>query len=255
MSGTRIINESVEQIKVETVNSGILEHQLEQVNELQMDLEVIIGESMPLRHDAKLLPEAISLYKVLRKLKLTLKQLISKHQTLVELMATIKDDDTNSDHSGPAKPKATSIKLPKLSIPKFNGDVLNWRTFWEQFQVSIHKWEKLSDAKKLAYLKDTVKDGPAECVTQGLAQTVDTYDEAIECLLNRYDWLHLIHQAHICAILDVPSLKEDNGKEIRHLHDALLQHYLTLRAMNEDNFETLLMPIAELKMDLTTIRD
>ena len=64
-------------------------------------------------------------------------------------MATIKDDGTKSDHSGPAKAKATSIKLPKLSIPKFDGDILNWRAFWEQFQVSIHNRHQLSDAEKL----------------------------------------------------------------------------------------------------------
>ena len=40
MSRTQIIDESVDQTKVETVDSGILEHLLEQVNKLQTDLEV-----------------------------------------------------------------------------------------------------------------------------------------------------------------------------------------------------------------------
>ena len=91
---------------------------------------------------------------------------------------------TTSDHSGPTK-ATTSIKLPKVSIPKFNGDILNLRTFWEQFGVSIHSWPQLSDAEKLAYLKDALKDGPAECIIQGLAQTAGTYNEVIECLLNQ----------------------------------------------------------------------
>ena len=56
----------------------------------------------------------------------------------MELMKTIKDDTNytrsnnsgpekaKADDSGPARAKATaSIKLPKLSIPKFDGDVLN----------------------------------------------------------------------------------------------------------------------------------
>ena len=178
-----------------------------------------------MKHEAKPLPETISLDEVLRKLELTLKQLISKHQKLMELMPTVKDDDTNSDHSGPAKAKATSIKLPKLSIPKFDGAILNWRTFWEQFQVSIHNKNHLSDAEKLAYLKDDLKDGPAECFIQRVAQMTGTYDEAIVCLLNQYDRPHLIHQAHIHAILDVPSLKEGTAKELRHFHDVLLRHY------------------------------
>ena len=98
----------------------------------------------------------------------------------------MKEDDTKStgsDHSVSTRAEgATSIKLPKLSIPKFDGDVFNWRTFWEQFGVSIHSRPQLSDAEKLAYLKDALKDGPTERVIQGLAQTADTYKDAIECL-------------------------------------------------------------------------
>ena len=56
-------------------------------------------------------------------------------------------------------------------------------------------------------------------------------------MLNRYDWPYLVHQAHVYAILDVPSLKEGNGKELRHFHDAALQHYRALKAMSEDTFQ------------------
>ena len=114
-----------------------------------MDLELIIRELIPVRNEGKPLPEAIDLDKVLRKLKVTLTGMISRHQNIVELM--MKEDDTKStgsDHSGSARAEgATSIKLPKLSIPKLNGDILNWRTFWEQVGVSIHSRPQLLDAE------------------------------------------------------------------------------------------------------------
>ena len=78
---------------------------------------------------------------------------------------------------------------------------------------------------------------------KGWHKTADTYDDAIECMQNRYDRPRLIHQAHVRAIIDVPCLKEGNGKEIRCLHDILLQHYRAIKAMNEDKFETLLTGI------------
>ena len=78
---------------------------------------------------------------------------------------------------------------------------------------------------------------------------------SIECLLNRYDRPRLIHQAQVCAIINVPSLKEGNGNEIRCLHDVQLQHYRALKAMNEDKFETLLTGMIELKLDPTTMKD
>ena len=111
-------------------------------------------------HEATPFPEVTDLDKFLRKLKLFVKHLNSEDQKLTDLIVTVMD--TKSEHSSPPKANTTSIKLPKLSIPKFDGDVLNWRTFWEQFQVSIHNRDHLSDAEMLAYLKDALKDGPAE---------------------------------------------------------------------------------------------
>ena len=74
------------------------------------------------------------------------------------------------------------VKLPKLAVPKFDGDIINWRTFWEQFCISIHDRSNLSDSEKLAYLRHSVKDGLAKCVIEGLSQTGECYKEAIDSL-------------------------------------------------------------------------
>ena len=51
---------------------------------------------------------------------------------------------------------------------KFGGDILNWVTFWEQFEIAIHSNKKLHDVQKLAYLRDAVEAGPAKHVINGL---------------------------------------------------------------------------------------
>lgn len=39
----------------------------------------------------------------------------------------------------PAMPlEVQGVKLPKLDVPKFDGNILNWRSFWEQFCVAVH---------------------------------------------------------------------------------------------------------------------
>ena len=30
------------------------------------------------------------------------------------------------------------VRLPKLDVPTFDGDILNWSTFWEQFCIAVH---------------------------------------------------------------------------------------------------------------------
>ena len=45
------------------------------------------------------------------------------------------------------------IKLPKLEISKFDGSITNWRGFWDQFLIAIHKNDSLEDLDKFTYFK------------------------------------------------------------------------------------------------------
>ena len=86
--------------------------------------------------------------------------------------------------------------------------------FCEQFEISIHSKEQQTNTEKMAYLRDALKDWPAEQVIEGLAQTVDMYKEAISCLQSRYNWPHLIHQVHVQAMLEATPLKNGSDEEI-----------------------------------------
>ena len=81
----------------------------------------------------------------------------------------------------------TGVKLPKLDTPTFDGELLNWKPFWEQFCLAVHDRARLTDAEKLAYLRNAVKDGTARSVIEGLTKSSEEYSEAIGCLKARYD--------------------------------------------------------------------
>ena len=112
--------------------------------------------------------------------------------------------------------------------------------------------DKLQDVEKLAYLKDAVKDSLARHVIEGLSQTAESYAEAIGCLRERYDRLWLIHQAHVHAILEAPSLRNGSGQELCHLHDVIKKHMRVLEAMN-DLLETFMALVIELKLDKSSM--
>ena len=38
----------------------------------------------------------------------------------------------------PEVPSQPTVELPKMNIPTFDGDILNWVTFREQFEIVIH---------------------------------------------------------------------------------------------------------------------
>ncbi len=51
---------------------------------------------------------------------------------------------------------ATSIKLPKLVLPKFRGDITSYRTFWESFESAVHKNVYLSNIDKFNSISSLV---------------------------------------------------------------------------------------------------
>ena len=129
------------------------------------------------------------------------KKLLSTHSSRSTTVTTAATDNKGS-------------RLPKLDIPTFNGDVLQWRQFWEEFQVSVHHRSSLSNAEKLVYLQQAIKDGSARSAIEGLSHSGDHYHEAIDCLKGRYNRPRLIHGAHVRMIVDAPPLKDGSGKEL-----------------------------------------
>ena len=114
----------------------------------------------------------------------------------------------------------SGVKLPKLDVHTFDGNVLNWRTFWKQFEVAVHSWCVLSNAEKPVYLQHVLKDATAKGVIEGLCQTGEHNHEAIKCLQSMHNKPRLIHQIHVCKILEIPNVKDGRGRELRRHHDT-----------------------------------
>ena len=45
------------------------------------------------------------------------------------------------------------VNLAKLQIQPFNGNPLEWLTFWDSFRNAVHENDSLSDIDKMNYLK------------------------------------------------------------------------------------------------------
>ena len=155
------------------------------------------------------------------------------------------EKETSKVHSG--------VKLPKIEVPTFDGNILNWGHFWEQFTATVHAKEQLSDVDKLAYLQHALKDGTAKYTIEGLAQSSGSYKEAIDCLQKRYDRPRLIHQAHVRAIIDAAPLKDGHGRELRRMHDVVNQHLRALKTMDYDPSGPFITSLLELKLDQSTM--
>ena len=150
-------------------------------------------------------------------------------------------------------PESRTVKLPKIDVPTFDGEMLRWQTFWEQFSISVDKCSDISNTEKLVYLRHSLKDGSAKNVIEGLSHSADQYKEAIDSLKARYDRPRIIHQTHVREIYQVPSLKDGSGKELRRFHDTIKQHLRALRAMKEEPTGSFITALLELKLDKDTM--
>jgi hypothetical protein len=57
-----------------------------------------------------------------------------------ELLARALTPTPSSTHT-----ESPGLKLPKLDVPTFGGNILQWRNFWEQFVISVHNRTTLSN--------------------------------------------------------------------------------------------------------------
>ena len=88
---------------------------------------------------------------------------------------------STSPHSKP--------RLPKLSLPKFKGDVKHWTPFWDLFQSAVHNNDKIP--------KDSLLEGTAYKTVQRLTLTDSNYDAANSMLKEHFGNLQQIISAHM----------------------------------------------------------
>ena len=123
------------------------------------------------------------------------------------------------------------VRLPKLSIRKFNGDLTRWVTFWDSFDSSIHTNPTLSSVDKFNYLISLLESSAAEAIA-GLTLTSANYEEAVATLRKRFGNPQLIVDRHMEALLSVTAVSSHHDiKGSRKLHDTVEAHIRGLRAL------------------------
>ena len=90
--------------------------------------------------------------------------------------------------------------MPQLELNVFRGDVLQWRSFEEQFLKTFHENEGLSDIDKFIYLKRYLAN-QALAVVSGLSLTGTNYKEALELLRGRYGNPQVLISAYMESLL------------------------------------------------------
>ena len=151
-----------------------------------------------------------------------LKKTLDRFTSEVESLSTELDDET-------------TVKLPSLNIPTFDGEPTKWKTYWQKFEATIHNSNKLDNQLRTQYLLKSL--------------TTQKAKDAIAALKARFDRPQVIHRAHVRALLTVSPVQNGTSTELRQLHDTLQHHLRSLKAMDKLDIEHFMTALGESKLD------
>ena len=134
--------------------------------------------------------------------------------------------------------------LPKLSLPSYSGDVMEWQGFWDRFDVDVNSRDDLEKVQKFSYLRSCLS-GEAYAAIDGLHLTNAHYDDAVALLKSRFGRTTLVVVAHVQALLQLESVTSSSASKLRALFNRIQKHVRSLQALQVtgDQYGIFLVPI------------
>ena len=138
---------------------------------------------------------------------------------------------------------AQFYRLPKMALPSFSGDILQWQPFWDSYESTIHANTNLTDVQKFTYLKSQL-EGSAASVIEGFAMTNANYARAIDLLKERFGQQQKITHSAMQALLKLPA-PSNKVSSLRNFYDKMETYIRSLEAMGQcqESYGSLLVPV------------
>ncbi|KRX57147.1 hypothetical protein T09_10010 [Trichinella sp. T9] len=167
-------------------------------------------------------------------------ELIDKLQTTQlqadELLATAETSSSAEITQPPAiknNNRKTNSTRPIPKLPTFDGEILQFKAFWDQFSAAVHRREDLEDVTKFVHLRSCLA-GAALHAISGVTTAVENYPAVVQLLHDRFYRVSDILDAHILKIFSVTKEVVKGKEGLLALHDKLYGPLLELKAIGRD---------------------
>lgn len=132
------------------------------------------------------------------------------------------------------RPQLTSnkdVKLPQLTVPKFDGDLHKWPTFNDIYRSLVHSNDSLTDIEKFQYLLSFLEGEPFNLI-KSIQLVSSNYPIAIDTLVKRYENKRILATAYWNAIVAAPNLQNNSSTELRSLLDIFRENLSALEVLH-----------------------
>lgn len=158
---------------------------------------------------------------------------------------------------GTAPPPSTNfhLRLPKIDLPKFDGDYSRWLGFRDTFKSMVHDAHDIPLVAKLQFLLQSLEGDarkPFETVDIVGANYVTTW----EALLKRYDNKRFLKKQLYRTLHDLPPIRKESAQDLHNLVDEFQRHVKALGKLGEavETWDTPLVCMLSYKIDPATLR-
>lgn len=128
-----------------------------------------------------------------------------------------------------AKPVAQA-RLPKLELPKFDGNIEYWQTFYDTFSSLVHDNNNLSSIEKFHYLLSCLS-GSALSIAKGVPVTSENYQIVFDALVERFQNKRILAVTYLNKMNNYSPLKSSNFHDLRNLTNVLNETVNALKAI------------------------
>ncbi|UYV63815.1 hypothetical protein LAZ67_2005744 [Cordylochernes scorpioides] len=211
--------------------------------------------------DIKDLEKDLKMVEEYREKAVAWKYLLKKRSLVVaEGMQRETATATKKEYPGEiGRPSLTGmVKLPKLTMERFYGEISQWLNFWNAFDSSINRNEHLTKIDKFNYLKAYL-GGTAAQTVEGFCLSEENYDKAVELLKKRFGKGERLIDMHMNNLLALKPLRVTKDVwAFRELYGRILVQIRSLESLGVvvESYGNLLCPLllkllpSDLKLEL-----
>lgn len=178
------------------------------------------------------------------------------HERLFPPVQPIPRSEASVDGDAPAEnglQMRRTVRLPKLNLPVFDGDLKSWIAFRDMFNGAIHEEAALTNAEKFQYLIVLLSGVPLRMINS-LSLTNDNYPIAYDMLINRYNNKRALATEHWHAIQSVPAASTDSVASLQLQVDTFTRNIAALKTLDypTNNWDFILFNLMLDKLDIET---
>lgn len=152
-----------------------------------------------------------------------------------------------STNSNSSLDSSKIAKLPRIELPKFSGDYLEWQNFRDLFKSIVASDPNLPEVQKMHYLKSSLSGEPAQLIKH-LGTTTENYQSAWNILTKRYENLRAIINSYLNNFLSLPAIVNETVKDLKNLRDKTSEAVQALKSLDRNIESDLLVFIVSQKM-------